>query len=140
MTNLFLRRRVIGISTVALGAFAGCLDEHHRNLSFRLYDVSETNGEYTVSMSAHVSVVGEWESFRDVTVVGKAKDGTIVCRKELGDITQGGEQERVTFRCGGFPYTLTYEIAGDPCAPDTTITKMVYVPEENDWTPRGIEC
>lgn len=142
MVNLLSRRRVLASSTVALGALAGCFgrSSQQRTLIIELHSVSESDGEYTINMSPRVTVVGDWEPFRDVTVIGKTKEGSVVCRRELGDITQVGDAEPVTFTCDGLPYTLTYEIAGDPCAGDTTVQKMVYVPEENDWTPRDIEC
>lgn len=142
MNSMISRRRLVGLLAVGVGSLAGCFggSSQQRTLIIELHSVSESDGEYTITMSPRVTVVGDWEPFRDVTVIGKIKEGTVVCRRELGDITQVGDEEPVTFTCDALPYTLTYEIAGDPCAGGTTVQKMVYVPEENDWTPRDIEC
>lgn len=142
MTDSFTRRRLLSLLLIAIGPLPGCfaVDDSYAGLSMDLRNVVEKNGGYEVTMNAQVGVGADWEPFRNVSVVGKSEDGTVVCRTFLGDLTRAGDYEPVSFTCEAFPHTITYEIDRDPCGPDTTVQKMVYDDAQNDWVPEDIEC
>jgi len=145
MTDQTTRRRVLATLPVLCGFFAGCAirrngKNSYRGLSIELHNVSRTDEQYEIVMNPEVGVGGDWEPFRNVSVVATNGDGEVLCRQSLGDLTEPGNHERVTLACSGFPHTITYEIEGDPCSQDTTVTKIVYDPEQEEWLPEDVEC
>ena len=142
MIDRFTRRRLLALVPIVASSFAGCVPESgsQASLGIESLNVSESNGIYTIEMTPEVGVVGDWEPFRNVSVVATNGDGEVLCRQSLGDLTEPGNHERVTLACSGFPHTITYEIEGDPCSQDTTVTKIVYDPEQEEWLPKDVEC
>ncbi|WEL22834.1 hypothetical protein HBNXHr_2804 [Halorhabdus sp. BNX81] len=102
--------------------------------------MAEKDEKYEVTMNAQVGVVADWEPFRNVSIIGKGENGTVICRKFLGDLTQSGDYDPVRFTCDKFPHTITYEIDRSPCSKDTTVRKMVYKEDQEDWSPEDVEC
>lgn len=144
MTNKFTRRHLLGFVPVVVSSFAGCVPPpesgSHAHLLLDLRNVTNTDGQYRLELNPRVSVTGNWEPFRNVSVVAKNEDAEVFCRHSIGDLTEGGRHEPLTVTCDGFPHTITYEIERDPCGPNTSVQKYVYDPEQELWVGMDIEC
>jgi hypothetical protein len=142
MIDRFTRRRLLALVPIVASSFAGCVPESgsQASLGIESLNVSESNGIYTIEMTPEVGVVGDWEPFRNVSVIVQNESGTVVCRKPIDDLTKSGEYDLVTFTCGEFPHTITYEFDRDPCQGNTTVHKRVYVEETDRWTEEFVEC
>jgi len=91
-------------------------------------------------MNGQVGVHADWEPFRNVSVVIQNNDSEEICRHYLGDLTKAGPYDRITITCNGFPHTITYEIEGNPCGPDTSLMKYIYDPDQELWVGTRVKC
>jgi len=142
MSDGLPRRRLLGFVPVAMGALAGCNLVNTSNASLRsnLLRVSDENGTYLIEIVPEVGVAGDWEPFYNVSVIADNEYREVICRKPIGDLTQAGEYEPVTFTCEAFPYIITYEIDRDPCSQGTLVYKDVYDPEQDLWVEYTVDC
>lgn len=127
----------------AVGLLGGCVPEGggpYRGISTELHNVTERNGQYIIEMNPEVGVGGDWEPFRNVSVVIKSEGEKRICSHFLGDITKSGDYERLTITCDEFPHKITYEIEGDPCDPNTSVGMSVYDPQQELWVSDDISC
>lgn len=136
------RRRLLGFVPAAAGALAGCFSVNSSNASLRTdsLTVSASNGTYSIEIVPEVTVEGDWEPFRNVSVIVKNDSGEVICQKPIGDLTRAGTYESVRFNCDAFPSVLTYEIDRDPCSQGTMVFKNVYDPEQDLWVEHATEC
>lgn len=136
------RRQLIVLVPSIIGVFSGCVPESgsQANLSTDSLNVSETDGSYTIEVVPEVGGRGDWEPFRNVSVLVKTETGNVTCRHAIGDLTEIGEHEPVTFTCDEFPHTITYEVDRELCNDEVGVSKRVYVDERDWWTEEFVSC
>lgn len=144
MTDNRSRRNLLTTALGAVSTLGGCVfppgADTQRSLTIDLLNVSERNGTYTITLRTRLGGQADNKPFRNVSVIVKNEAGEIRCRKPIGDVTEYGPSEPITFSCTEFPHTISYEIERDPCADDTSVKKMVYDSSEEDWIPSFIDC
>lgn len=70
--------------------------------------------------------------FRDVRIIGRAKEGVVVCQRSVGDFGPGLDQRQFEIKCPVFPYTIQLVSAGaPPCDEHTQIQALRYTAGES---------
>jgi len=81
------RRKLLSATAVAVGGVSGCGSEGttHASLSMDLYNVSNENGSYVIDMRPRVGVEGDWEPFRNVSVIVQNEQENVICWHPIGN-------------------------------------------------------
>ena len=141
MSDNISRRDLLAFALVAIAPLQGCLaNTSNASLYSESLNVSEADGKYSIEVVPKVGVAGDWDPFRNVTIVAKQKDGETICSQAIGNLTKSGAYEPVTFTCDQFPYEITYDIERDRCGPQTLISKYIYNPGQEYWASKNVEC
>lgn len=105
-------------------------------------DLEQSDEGYVIHAEVNVFLRGdkfaeaEDRGFHDVTVLGYAANGELICSKSIGDIPTEPTKEAtrtIELQCRDVPKLVTFKAAESPCETDTTIHLMVRVDEKPIW-------
>jgi len=144
MTSKHSRRNLLKTTPLIVSGVSGCIfapeSSSHASLSMDLHFVNRTDGQFRIQFNPQIGVTGDLEPFRNVTVIIRDRNGSVTCRQSIGNLERAGDYDPMNITCESFPQTITYDFERGPCRKDTSVQKMVYNPDENDWIPQRIEC
>lgn len=140
----YSRRHLLkSVSLISIWA-SGCImapeSGSHTSLDMDLRNVSVNNGQYTIRMNPRVGVTGELEPLRNVSILVKDQNNSVVCRRKIGDLERAGRHEPINITCSSFPHTITYDFEPGPCSDDISVSKSVYDSTQDLWVPEDVKC
>lgn len=124
-----------GVTTV----LAGCPDYPAASrLALDNLAIQETDSGYVLDfvVENHNVRHNAEADFHDVSVVGYTKDGKVVCRKHIGNVTHefdNNDGKPVALECSDFPHIITFTAAESPCEDDVIINIAVYNDQKDNW-------
>lgn len=135
MTRLTRRHlcEVFGTS-LAIGS-AGCVSpresSRYKILAIQRTDAEDLDSGWQLTVTVDVGVngfEGRAADFHDVVLLGYAADGSLACRRQIGDIETDGGRNLVTVEltCSRLPDVLTFRAEESPCDEDTVINVYEY--------------
>lgn len=108
-----------------------------RELSFGEIQVEEMTDGWSVSFELQKQHQGpdELKTFHDVRVHGFDSEGTEVCVREIGTVSEtypGGHGLPIEMECSAFPTMLTYSAAESPCSEEINTELAVATHDDED--------
>lgn len=137
---------LLALTPLVASPFDGCISipppeaGTHADLGIRALNVTSVDGGYSINMSINVGFNGDWEPFRNVSVVVLDAQNNEICSYDIGTIDTPETGESVSFHCAEFPHTITYDITRDRCGPQTSVRNYVYDPEQELWVEQHVKC
>lgn len=134
MTRLPRRRLCNALGVSIAISIAGCVTPtdfpRQRSLGIERIEVEkiDTGWRLTVTVVTGISrFEGAEADFHDVVLLGY-DDGSLACRRRIGDIRNDGGRNLVTveMKCPSLPDVLTFRAEESPCDEDTVISIYEY--------------
>ena len=132
MSKEYTRRRVLATLATGVAAVAGCFTNPRvRFLRIPGVDVSNRDTDSGTAYEVEVSHgyragPDEWGKFQNVELIGFNDNGTILCRKDLGTLSDRDDQFTVTVHCSGYPNYFSFLTDESPCTDRTSISVVTW--------------
>lgn len=142
--QVLTRRTVLRLCSLSpLAVLSGCQGDFPSSRVLDLKDVTANESESGWEIQTAVRSRDNTDrGFRNVTIVGRAKGGEVVCQEAVGDMSIDEDQSEVAVRmtCSEFLASIVPLTDESPCEENTYIDKRVYDDESDTWEEQEVEC
>lgn len=135
------RRNLLNSSVVFITSLlAGCQGDYSagKTLAVRRVSPKAENEKWEAEITVANDNVADDSSadFHNVTILGYSREGKLLCRKDIGDVTYDegiNNGVELTLTCSEKPDMITFDATEDPSDNKTFIEIAVYSSESDYW-------
>lgn len=138
------RKMLIGSLTSLTGLLAGCPGDFPsgRELEITRINSEQSDSGWTYNITVRRIDNTDRNGFQNVSVVGYSRDGTVLCRVNVGDMI-GEEmslQKDITLSCNQRPSVIVPQANSSSCEENTLVYVLIYDNDNESWDSQPLEC